>query len=63
MSLSLYQFVCHHIVGSEETVKTKRTLNTIRDTLLSNEIFKEYRTKNTSEHDTKMSLGCGLINC
>ena len=33
MSLSLYQFVCHHIVGSEETVKTKRTFNTIRDYL------------------------------
>jgi hypothetical protein len=33
MSLSLYQFVCRHIVGSEETVKTKRTFNTIKDNL------------------------------
>jgi hypothetical protein len=27
----LYQFVCLHIVGTEETVKTKRMFNTIRD--------------------------------
>jgi hypothetical protein len=33
MSLSLYKFVCDHIVGSEETVKTKRTFNTIRDNM------------------------------
>jgi hypothetical protein len=37
MSLSLYKFVCRHIVGSEETVKTKRTLNTIRDNLSNDE--------------------------
>jgi tetratricopeptide (TPR) repeat protein len=36
-SLSLYQFLCHHIVGSEETVKTKRTFNTIRDNLSASE--------------------------
>jgi hypothetical protein len=29
----LYQFLCHHIVGGEETVKTKRTFNTIIDNL------------------------------
>ena len=29
----MYQFLCHHIVGSEETVKTKRTFNSIRDHL------------------------------
>ena len=39
MSLSLYQFVCRHIVGSEETVKTKRTLITIDDNLSVGEIF------------------------
>ena len=32
-SLSLYTFLCHHIVGSEETVKTKRTFNSIKDNL------------------------------
>ena len=32
-SLSLYKFVCRHIVGSEETVKTKRIFNTITDDL------------------------------
>ena len=37
ISLSLYKFVCHHIVGSEETVKTKRTFNTIKDNLSSDE--------------------------
>jgi hypothetical protein len=26
-------------------------------------ILKEYNKKNTSEHDTIMSLSCGLINC
>ena len=39
MSLSLYQFACRHIVGSEETVKTKRTLNTINDNLSVSEMF------------------------
>ena len=39
MSLSLFQFVCHHIVGSEETVKTKRTFNTINDNLSVSETF------------------------
>ena len=38
-SLSLYQFVCRHIVGSEETVKTKRVFNTICDNLISNDRF------------------------
>jgi hypothetical protein len=37
MSLSLYKFVCRHIVGSEETVKAKRTFNTIRDNLSRDE--------------------------
>jgi hypothetical protein len=35
----LFQFVCHHIVGSEETVKTKRTFNTINDNLSVSETF------------------------
>jgi 3-methyladenine DNA glycosylase AlkD len=72
MSLSLYQFVCHHIVGSEETVNTKRTFNTINDNLSVSETFiqitrnqylKNIIKKYTSEYDTKMSLSCGLINC
>ena len=29
----MYKFVCRHIVGSEETVKTKRIFNTITDDL------------------------------
>ena len=33
----MYQFLCPHIVGSEETVNTKRTFNSIRDNLTSNE--------------------------
>ena len=51
MSLSLYQFVCRHIVGSEETVKTKRTFNTIKDKLASDENF---------VHITSGSFGEGL---
>ena len=51
MSLSLYQFVCRHIVGSEETVKTKRAFNTIRDNLSSDENF---------AHITSGSFGEGL---
>jgi hypothetical protein len=51
MSLSLYQFVCRHIVGSEETVKTKRTFNTIRDNLSINENYVKI---------TSGSLGEGL---
>ena len=39
MSLSLYKFVCRHIVGSEETVKTKRTFNTFRDNLSNTKYF------------------------
>ena len=39
MSLSLYQFVCRHIVGGEKTVNTKRTFNTINDNLSVNEKF------------------------
>jgi hypothetical protein len=39
MSLSLYKFVCRHIVGSEETVKTKRTFNTINDNLSVSELI------------------------
>jgi hypothetical protein len=30
-SLSLYRYVCHHVVGTEETVKTRRMLHTMRD--------------------------------
>ena len=41
ISLSLYKFVCRHIVGSEETVKTKRTFNTIRDNMCCNELIIE----------------------
>jgi hypothetical protein len=32
-SLSLYRYVCHHVVGTEKTVKTRRLLNTINDNL------------------------------
>ena len=39
MSLSLYQFACRHIVGSEETVNTKRMFITIRDNLSINENY------------------------
>jgi hypothetical protein len=39
ISLSLYQFACHHVVGTEETVKTKRTFNTIRDYMSVSEQF------------------------
>jgi hypothetical protein len=39
MSLSLYQLACRHIVGSEETVNTKRMFITIRDNLSINEHY------------------------
>ena len=47
----MYQFLCHHIVGSEETVKTKRTFNTIRDNLVCDK---------TSIQITSGSFGEGL---
>ena len=36
ISLTLYPFLCHHIVGTDETKKIKRTFNTIRDNLSNN---------------------------
>ena len=38
-SLWLYRYVCHHIVGTEETVKTRRMLATIKHKLFHNEVF------------------------
>ena len=38
-SLSLYRYVCHHIVGSEETVKTRRMFLTMKDNLCHNKVF------------------------
>ena len=35
----MYQFLCHHIVGSEETVKTKRTFISIKDNLVCSKTF------------------------
>ena len=39
ISLSLYRYVCHHVVGSEETVKTRRMLHTMGENLFHNEVF------------------------
>ena len=38
ISLSLYRYLCHHVVGSEETVKTRRMFHTMGDNLCHNEI-------------------------
>jgi hypothetical protein len=38
-SLSLYRYVCHHVVGTEETVRTRRMLNIIRDNLCKSKVF------------------------
>ena len=32
--------MCHHVVGTEETVKTRRMLNAINDNLDHNKVFK-----------------------
>ena len=37
-SLSLYRYVCHHVIGTEETVKTRRVFNTIMDNMYPDEI-------------------------
>ena len=50
-SLSLYRYVCHHVVGTEETVKTRILLYAIYDNLYHNEVFK---------HITSGSGGEGL---
>ncbi|XP_071147331.1 uncharacterized protein [Mytilus edulis] len=36
ISLALYNYLCHNIVGTEEHVKTVRLMNTVRDNLSSN---------------------------
>lgn len=38
-SLSFYRYVCHHVFGTEETVKTRRMLNAIRDNLSKSKLF------------------------
>ncbi|CAG2247211.1 unnamed protein product [Mytilus edulis] len=35
ISLALYRYLCHNIVGTEEHVKTIRLMNTVRDNLSS----------------------------
>ena len=38
-SLSLYRYVCHHVVGTEKTIQTRRMLNIIRDNLCKSKVF------------------------
>ncbi|CAG2185944.1 unnamed protein product [Mytilus edulis] len=37
-SIALYQYMCNHIVGTEEHVQSLRMINTVRDNLSRNEI-------------------------
>ncbi|XP_071147321.1 uncharacterized protein [Mytilus edulis] len=39
ISLALYNYLCHNIVGTEEHVKTIRLMNTVRDIFSSNKSF------------------------
>ncbi|CAG2196226.1 unnamed protein product [Mytilus edulis] len=39
ISLALYHYLCHNIVGTEEHVKTIRLMNTVRDNLSSSKSF------------------------
>lgn len=39
LSLSLYHFLCRKIVGYEDTVKTIRMMNNVRDNLIYNDSF------------------------
>jgi len=51
-SLSLYRYLCHHVVGTEETVKTRIVLNAINDNLNCNKVLL---------HITSGSSGEGLM--
>ncbi|CAC5406354.1 unnamed protein product [Mytilus coruscus] len=39
ISIALYRYLCQHIVGSEDHVKTIRLMNAVRDNVISNTIF------------------------
>ena len=48
-SLSLYRYVCHHVVGTEETVKTRRMLNAIHDNLDHDKMVKQITSGSIGE--------------
>jgi hypothetical protein len=41
--------LCHHVVGSEETVKTRRMLHTMRDNLLHNKVYNQITSGSSGE--------------
>ena len=49
ISLSLYRYVCHHVVGSEEAVKTRRMFHTMGDNLFHNEVFSKITSGSSGE--------------
>ena len=49
ISLSLYRYVCHHIVGSEETVKTRRMFHAIKDNLYHSKVFNHIKSGSIGE--------------
>jgi hypothetical protein len=44
--------VCHHVVGTEETVRTRRMLNIIRDNLYKSKVFTHITSGNMMTHIT-----------
>ena len=49
ISLSLYRYLCHHVVGSEEAVKTRRMFHTMGDNLFHNEVFSKITSGSSGE--------------
>ena len=49
ISLSLYRYVCHHVVGSEETVKTRRMFHTMGDNLCHNKVYSQITSGSSGE--------------
>ena len=48
-SLSFYRYLCHHVVGSEEIVKTRRMLNTMSDNLCHNKLYNQITSGSSGE--------------
>ena len=48
-SLSLYRYACHHVVGTEETVQTRRMFNTIMDNMYHDEVYNQIISGSSGE--------------
>ena len=48
-SLALYRYVCHHVVGTEQTVQTRRLFNTIIDNVVHAELYYQKTSGSSGE--------------